>query len=698
MKDENDIENKNIINETYKLIERKKKQLDKSLLKTNLMEDSNYFKIILKVLYLILFLFLLSSFYKKFFKYYYTNEINIIENDKYKNINKSFSLNNYFKINEYKNDIVLELTFITYSFSVKYNIVEVKYNFSFLDENNAIIKPSDLIYYYNLHTICQIKKIENGNYISSLANINLNKYFNCIEYININELVEFGILIYIEDEIDNYYENKTFYYFNSEIINYNKIYFQNDIKFIPFLLEKQYISLIKESINYNFEKNKTQKLKYSFIQKPIYKTKYNINIDDNNWNFTNIYNYYFCFCKGLNCSYKNISQICKYKFYLYLIDNNRYLYNKTDYLLADFLGTFQSSDDAYPIFTELIKQNKKAYYMTRKKDIYEKYCHNMKKCEIIINTIYINGNFLERYFELFLRLKAVIAGSEFYSLDNIFYNLEYITFICLTHGINYFKPFLYDNYYSFQKYNKIVTSTSNKIINLTKKYGWDDENIIKICFPKWDKYDLYQEIYNLKGNSNFNNSIFLFFTWRNWINITNKVNISSYYFKNIFKLMNNKLLIKEINKYNITLFFSLHHMFERYRKNLNTYKANMQFVYQNKISDCLMKSNLIISDFSSILFDAIYQRKPYIMFIPDGEDPNINLFYDFDYCNIINSLKNGTIYFENKYFNINEVINKIIYYIKNNFKIEEYLKIFYDSFEFKCGNNTQKFINYLEEL
>lgn len=225
MKDENDIENKNKINETYKLIERKKKQLDKSLLKTNLMEDSNYFKIILKVLYLILFLFLLSSFYKKFFKYYYTNEINIIENDKYKNINKSFSLNNYFKINEYKNDIVLELTFITYSFSVKYNIVEVKYNFSFFDENNAIIKPSDLIYYYNLHTICQIKKIENGNYISSLANINLNKFFNCIEYININELVEFGILIYIEDEIDNYYENKTFYFLNSDIINYNKIYF-----------------------------------------------------------------------------------------------------------------------------------------------------------------------------------------------------------------------------------------------------------------------------------------------------------------------------------------------------------------------------------------------------------------------------------------------------------------------------------------
>ena len=74
-----------------------------------------------------------------------------------------------------------------------------------------------------------------------------------------------------------------------------------------------------------------------------------------------------------------------------------------------------------------------------------------------------------------------------------------------------------------------------------------------------------------------------------------------------------------------------------------------------------MNANLIITDFSSIIFDMVFQRKPYIMFIPDSDDPNISDFYDLEYCNLINDLRNGKIYFENKFFKINEVINKIIY-------------------------------------
>ena len=46
-------------------------------------------------------------------------------------------------------------------------------------------------------------------------------------------------------------------------------------------------------------------------------------------------------------------------------------------------------------------------------------------------------------------------------------------------------------------------------------------------------------------------------------------------------------------------------------------------------------------------------------------------------------MKNGSIEFENKYFDAEEVVNKIIYYIKNDFKLEEKLINFYDSFSSK---------------
>ena len=441
-------------------------------------------------------------------------------------------------------------------------------------------------------------------------------------------------------------------------------------------------------------------MKKVFNEIPFYNTKLNFSTKFNIWNFTNIYNHYFCFCKGFNCSY-NINQICKYKFYLYIIDQNRFIYNKTDYLLADFLGVSESSDDAYPIFNELIKRHQRAHYMTKKKNIYINHCkYTNKKCMIIINTTFINGNFLEIYLELFLRLKVAIAGSEFLSMDNIFYNIEYITFISLTHGINYFKVYLYNGYYSPRKYNKIVASTSNKIINLIKENGWNEDNIIKICFPKWDIYETNANKLLSNGNSN-SNSIFLFFTWRNWKNKTNKNNINSispFYFRNIFRLINNYLLKKEIKIHKISLYFGFHHMFERYKKNIKIKNKKIKFVEQNEIFDILRKTNLLITDFSSIIFDMIYQRKPYIMYIPDSDDPNIISLYDFDYYNLINRLRNGELKFENKFFIINEVINKIIYYIHRNFKLEKRLRKFYNSFGFKCKNSTQSFINYLVNL
>ena len=152
-----------------------------------------------------------------------------------------------------------------------------------------------------------------------------------------------------------------------------------------------------------------------------------------------------------------------------------------------------------------------------------------------------------------------------------------------------------------------------------------------------------------------------------------------------------------LQKNNIIFYFNLHPNLQIYRNKIKTNKF-IKFIFDFEISDCLTKSNLLISDFSSIIFDMIYQNKPYIMYIPDAFDSNIKYIYDNGYYDIIQSLINNTYYFKNKFFNINETINKIIYYINNNFTLELDLKNFYDSFELKCQNNTKKFIKYLENI
>jgi CDP-glycerol glycerophosphotransferase (TagB/SpsB family) len=129
----------------------------------------------------------------------------------------------------------------------------------------------------------------------------------------------------------------------------------------------------------------------------------------------------------------------------------------------------------------------------------------------------------------------------------------------------------------------------------------------------------------------------------------------------------------------------------KFNKTISNNK-HINLIDQNEISDCISKTSLVVSDFSSIIFDFMYRRKPFILYIPDANDSNIKNIYLDEYYQLIESLKNGTLYFKNKFFDINSVVKKINYYINNKFNIEQNLVKFYDSFELKKGKNINNFI------
>ena len=277
------------------------------------------------------------------------------------NINKSnFEINNDNHIFSFSfidqdnsfniNEIYFKLSNVSYNLSLRFNIIQVEYFITFYYKNNSLIIPSDLSLIYDLHLICHINNIEYNLNIDSLAFIYLDKCFKCIEYVNVNEKINFGIIIY-KQENETSCINFTQFFFNESVFNNNKYSYKKNKFFYPLFIEKEF---------YLKNKNISLSLKKLYIQKPKYNTKFNILLEKDKWDFFNIYNHYFCFCVGLNClynnllNYKNKTQICKYKFYLNLIEENKYLYNKTYYLLGDFPGDFQSIDDAYPVFQKLI--------------------------------------------------------------------------------------------------------------------------------------------------------------------------------------------------------------------------------------------------------------------------------------------------------------------------------------------------------
>ena len=628
--------------------------------------------------------------------------INLVKNftNTQKTSEVSQSNSNYFKM---KNNLdFFRLFDIKYLYSFKYNIIKVEYNIEFYESDKNLILPSDLTLYNNLHIFCHIESstLNNSNIIiNSYPGIIENKHFKCIEYFNIYENIKYGIQIFEINE-DGVNINNLKYFFSGEIFNYINLFKNNNKIFDPLLINsKYYFNFNKKNIN-----DDSLKLKKSYTQMPKCLLKKYLLINDDSWNFQNLFNEYFCFCKDLNSTKLKISQSCKYYFYLNLIDKNRNIYSKTDYLFIDFILNDLSSDDAFPIFKEMIKENMPAHYLTESSDIYNKYCSGINKCQIVllvnIQNYTINGDFLEKYLTLFLKLKQVISGSGFYFdyINNLFYDIEYITLISVTHGVCYFKYFLYDENrcYGTKRIDKVLIPPSEKILSFAVKYGWKRKDIIQLNLPKWDKYnERNNSKYNLNNLIYNNNSILIMFTWRE---VIKNRHISSHYFKNIFNLILHQKLNEELKKHNTTLYFALHYyIYVKYKYKIEDIKY-IKFIKVNNIIDYIEKSNLFITDFSSIIFDFIYQKKPYIIYIPDSNDNLINKKYKKNYCDLIQSMKNDTITFENKFFNIDSVINKILFYLSNNFNLEDKLKIFYDSLNLTKNNNIYEFIKYIKNI
>ena len=372
----------------------------------------------------------------------------------------------------------------------------------------------------------------------------------------------------------------------------------------------------------------------------------------------------------------------------------------------DFIFADLSSDDVYPIFKKMARQKLPVHYITEKPDIFKEYCNNINNCLTILPVINernpINANFLEKYLTLFLKLKIVVTGRGTTFNTNIFYNIEYITYICVGHGICFFKYYLYgkNRIYGINKNDEILLPSSDKIIKIAKKFGWKDKNIIKMNLPRWDLFnmDKNENLFSLNNKTIIkNNSILIMFTWRD---IISSKEISIYYLKNLSDLIFNDILDKELEINNITLYLSFHRLInQKYikkYKNISKKKVYMKYIDQNSIFKCLRTIDLVVSDFSSIIFDLIYRRKPYIIYIPDANEPKLKELYKRNYVDLIESMKIGKIQFENKFFNVKETVDKIIFYIHNKFKLEPKLENFYDSFGFKNGNSINKFIDYIK--
>jgi len=611
-----------------------------------------------------------------------------------------FYFNSMFIFNTFKNKY-FSITSLNYTFSNKFSKIKFEFTFGIFDKNKNLIYPSDFTLYNKMSVLCIMNVNETTIY--SLPQIINNQYYGCIEYFGVDEIPHFGLHFYQQRGRSYLTLNFNFY----KYINLSDTNHINDIIFDPNFVKDEYLR--EHSKTKRRDTYKDNLLKKNYMKAPISDLKRSVHRQSKKggWIYKNIYNNYFCFCVGKRCLKEEVKQMCKLNFYKYVIDINRNLYPKTHFIFVDFIFKSLPSDDTFPVFEEMIKKNMSAHYITEKPELYKEYCENKTKCQTIIpmnkREYFKFGEFVEKYLTLILKLKSVISCKQnsFHYLSYLFYKVEYITYIAVGHGVDFFKDYLFEPYriYGNKINNKVLIPPSKVLVDLAVRKGWEEENIIQINLPRWDRYS--NSNYFLSGNIT-SNSILIMFTWRYtkwWMGYQD---LSEMYHANIVNLLEDEELGEALKKKNMTLYFTLHRyvnrrFLKRYNEAINKI-SYLKFLNQNEISECLSKTNLVVSDFSSVIFDLMSRDKPFVIYVPDENDKNINKLYTGDYIRLIQDFRKGKITFANKCESVKQTVAKIIYYINNNFQLEPKLKDFYKSFNFKTKNNTNEFIDYLINL
>ena len=374
------------------------------------------------------------------------------------------------------------------------------------------------------------------------------------------------------------------------------------------------------------------------------------------------------------------------KFFLYRLFARR----KKQYILIGDRPE-KAGDNAEALFKYICKERKdlkeKTYFVISKKSSdYNK----LKKIGKVVN---ISGF---KHKILFLNAKYIYSSHNhrlFYNafdLDKLRYysDLFNYEFIWLQHGITQNNIARAANRLN-TKADYIVSATNDEYNEFIQdKYFYENNKIILTGFARYDF--LYDDSKNI---------ISICPTWRrNLVGPILATGINAPldgfeqtdYYNNYKNLLTNKKLNKLLKDNNLVLKFILHpgmscylDLFKQF-ENENIKMISQSEVVYNKVFE---ESKLLITDYSSVAFDFAYLNKPIIYYQYDKDD-----FHNVQY-------RKGYFSYENDGFgdvltNYNDVIDKIDYFIKNDFKNEEkYVDRINKTFKYHDKNNSKRIID-----
>ena len=361
---------------------------------------------------------------------------------------------------------------------------------------------------------------------------------------------------------------------------------------------------------------------------------------------------------------------------------------KNIYIISDRINKADDNGEAMLNFfnsnPKFVKENNIEYYY-----IIDKNCEDYKRIKNK-HVIQVYG-FKHKLMHLFA--KTIISSHA----DNFINKPMYETFECyrdlvvgqnfvfLQHGITKDDISGWLNYYNKNIAGFITAAKPETKSMFTYNYFYKNENIWETGFARFDR------LYNDEKKY-----ITLMPTWRKYLMNghdeqtgiwqLNQNFLKSSYFNFYNNLINNEKLLNACDKYGFTLCFMPH---PNIIPHIDVFDKNEKvkfFGISDKYRDIYAQSNLILSDYSSAVFDFSYLRKPIIYAHFDSEE-----FFKGEHV-----YTKGYFDYERDGFGevtktLEETINLMIAYMKNNCKLKsKYEKRINRFFAFNDKNNCER--------
>ena len=357
---------------------------------------------------------------------------------------------------------------------------------------------------------------------------------------------------------------------------------------------------------------------------------------------------------------------------LYEIHKRRKISIKNTYIVANQLDSITNDPiDSYTFYNFLRKNNIQAIYLINENHpFYRTICNDDSVFTVKQSGLY-GFDILDKCYDYFIHCKVFISeGTSINDQIKKWMNCEEsMKTVFMQHGIinNWITKSLANICLQFNYINVSSDYEREKIETYTRKFFNKTPKFIIAGLPRYDKL--------IQDNSNNNEKIiFIMFSCRPSLSFNEKLFLSSKYFETLCRIISDKRIIMlRNNGYQIKV--GLHHQITTRLPNIIK-KLNFEVIKQNEISEYIRKSNILITDFSSISFDFLYQDKPVIFITPDLNDPQLS---ESDRCKVQESYNNtrNLCYYAN---NIDDIIEFVHQSELDNFKNNKDINIRYDKF------------------